>query len=203
MLRTTYGPPCHRTRYGLPPGGSLCPKTESAARPCRIWGRPESEIGTPVNIGNGPYRDNGEGVAATPLPYPLRLGTSPVSPVCCPAPRPGIRELQSLLFTNLPPLELPFLSSLCVRMCRRKPALLRAGFRRRFPIHRPIHHLTHPREPLLGAAVPSRPRRRRSPGAPAFQTQFQLSIDPVETIHMRKILIQGIGHPQSNPLKYF
>ncbi len=26
---------------------------------------------TPVNIVNGPYRDNGEGVAATPLPYPL------------------------------------------------------------------------------------------------------------------------------------
>ena len=35
-------------------------------------GRPESEIDTPVNIGNGPYRDNGEGVAAMPLPYPLR-----------------------------------------------------------------------------------------------------------------------------------
>src|SRR5208283_1579326 len=35
------------------------------------WGRPELESYTPVNIGNGPYRDNGEGVAATPLPYPL------------------------------------------------------------------------------------------------------------------------------------
>jgi len=34
-------------------------------------GRPESETDTPVNIGNGPYRDNGEGVAARPLPYPL------------------------------------------------------------------------------------------------------------------------------------
>src|SRR6266545_5334849 len=34
-------------------------------------GRPESETDTPANIGNGPYRDNGEGVAATPLPYPL------------------------------------------------------------------------------------------------------------------------------------
>ena len=38
----------------------------------RGGGRPESETDTPVNIGNGPYRDNGEGVAATPLPYPLR-----------------------------------------------------------------------------------------------------------------------------------
>jgi DNA repair photolyase len=36
-------------------------------------GRPESETDTPVNIGNGPYRDNGEGVAARPLPYPLIL----------------------------------------------------------------------------------------------------------------------------------
>ena len=34
-------------------------------------GRPESETDTPVNIENGLYRDNGEGVAATPLPYPL------------------------------------------------------------------------------------------------------------------------------------
>jgi len=31
-------------------------------------GRPESETDTPANTGNGPYRDNGEGVAATPLP---------------------------------------------------------------------------------------------------------------------------------------
>jgi len=34
-------------------------------------GRPESETDTPVNIGNGPYCDNGEGVAARPPPYPL------------------------------------------------------------------------------------------------------------------------------------
>ena len=34
-------------------------------------GRPELESYTPVNIENGLYRDNGEGVAATPLPYPL------------------------------------------------------------------------------------------------------------------------------------
>ena len=36
-------------------------------------GRPESETDTPVNIENGLYRDNGEGVAATPLPYPLSI----------------------------------------------------------------------------------------------------------------------------------
>jgi len=35
-----------------------------------LGGRPELESDTPVNIGNGPYRDNGEGVAATPLSYP-------------------------------------------------------------------------------------------------------------------------------------
>ena len=34
-------------------------------------GRPERESRTPVNMGNEPHRDNGEGVAATPLPYPL------------------------------------------------------------------------------------------------------------------------------------
>src|SRR5438874_11088801 len=34
-------------------------------------GRPEPENGTPVNMGNRLHRDNGEGVAATPLPYPL------------------------------------------------------------------------------------------------------------------------------------
>jgi hypothetical protein len=33
------------------------------------------EIDTPVNIENGLYRDNGEGVAATPLPYPLAVST--------------------------------------------------------------------------------------------------------------------------------
>ena len=39
-------------------------------------GRPESETDTPVNIGNGPYRDNGEGVAGAPPPYPLPLLTA-------------------------------------------------------------------------------------------------------------------------------
>ena len=34
-------------------------------------GRPEPESGTPVNMENRLHRDNGEGVAATPPPYPL------------------------------------------------------------------------------------------------------------------------------------
>ena len=38
----------------------------------RPRGSPGVETYTPVNIGNRPYRDNGEGVAARPLPYPLR-----------------------------------------------------------------------------------------------------------------------------------
>ena len=37
-----------------------------------LWGRPERERRTPGNIGNQPYCDNGEGVAAWPLPYPLK-----------------------------------------------------------------------------------------------------------------------------------
>jgi hypothetical protein len=43
-------------------------------------GRPESETDTPVNIGNGPYRDNGDGVAAATPPYPLRcpVGAEPL-----------------------------------------------------------------------------------------------------------------------------
>ena len=40
-------------------------------------GRPESEIDTPVNIENRLYCDNGEGVAVTPLPYPLRVRGCP------------------------------------------------------------------------------------------------------------------------------
>src|SRR5438477_4948744 len=34
-------------------------------------GRPEPESGTPVNMENRLHCDNGEGVAATPPPYPL------------------------------------------------------------------------------------------------------------------------------------
>ena len=72
-MRTAHAKPCQSTVNGLPPGGSLCPTSESAAQVSDAeGGRPESETDTPVNIGNGPYRDNGEGVAATPLPYPLR-----------------------------------------------------------------------------------------------------------------------------------
>src|SRR5437867_6819227 len=73
VMRTAHAKPCQRTVDGLPAGwGSLCPKSEPATRQIVAgWGRPESEIDTPVNIGNGPYRDNGEGAAPMPLPYPL------------------------------------------------------------------------------------------------------------------------------------
>jgi len=55
-----------------PRRGSLCPNSEPlTGATVTGGGRPESDIDTPVNIGNRPYRDNGEGVAATPLPYPL------------------------------------------------------------------------------------------------------------------------------------
>ena len=36
-----------------------------------LWGRPERETRTPVNMGNQPHRDNGEGVAFGPPLYPL------------------------------------------------------------------------------------------------------------------------------------
>src|SRR5437667_7256328 len=36
-------------------------------------GRPEPESGTPVNMENRLHCDNGEGVAATPPPYPLEF----------------------------------------------------------------------------------------------------------------------------------
>ena len=52
--------------------GSLCLKGERWTRQnVTRRGRPEPENGTPVNMENGLHRDNGEGVAATPLPYPL------------------------------------------------------------------------------------------------------------------------------------
>lgn len=35
------------------------------------WGRPVRESRTPVNMGNRPHCDNGEGVVTEPLPYPL------------------------------------------------------------------------------------------------------------------------------------
>jgi hypothetical protein len=71
-MRTAYAKPCQRTQDRFPTGGSLCPKSESATRDSAAnGGRPELKTYTPVNIGNGPYRDNGKGVAARPLPYPL------------------------------------------------------------------------------------------------------------------------------------
>ena len=58
--------------HGLPRGGfTLSHSGASGKEFVAHRGRPESEIDTPVNIENGLYRDNGEGVAATPLPYPL------------------------------------------------------------------------------------------------------------------------------------
>ena len=65
--------PCQRTLDGFPTGGvhSVQNRSELGRTPARR-GRPESESDTPVNIENGLYRDNGEGVAATPLPYPLK-----------------------------------------------------------------------------------------------------------------------------------
>src|SRR2546428_7464892 len=59
----------------IPHGGvhSVPNRSESGRTPARR-GRPELEGDTPVNIENGLYRDNGEGVAATPLPYPLEVG---------------------------------------------------------------------------------------------------------------------------------
>ena len=53
-------------------------RSEPGRLPAR-GGRPESETDTPVNIENGLYRDNGEGVAATPLPYPLRYKSCKVA----------------------------------------------------------------------------------------------------------------------------
>ena len=71
-MRTAHAKPCQRTADELPTGGFTLSKFGACHRVFVAgWGRPELEIYTPVNIGNGPYRDNGEGVAATPLPYPL------------------------------------------------------------------------------------------------------------------------------------
>jgi hypothetical protein len=71
-MRTAQPSHVKERRTDSPPGGSLCPKSEPATGDAVVGrGRPEMEIDTPVNIENGLYRDNGEGVAATPLPYPL------------------------------------------------------------------------------------------------------------------------------------
>jgi len=42
-----------------------------------LRGRPERESRTPVNIEKELYRDNGEGVASAPLPYPLERSPVP------------------------------------------------------------------------------------------------------------------------------
>ena len=71
-MRTAHAKPCQRTANELPTGGFTLSKFGACDRVLIAGGgRPESEIDTPVNIGNRPYRDNGEGVAPTPLPYPL------------------------------------------------------------------------------------------------------------------------------------
>lgn len=43
----------------------------SLARGNLCRGRPVTATVTLVNMGNQPHRDNGEGLAATPAPYPL------------------------------------------------------------------------------------------------------------------------------------
>ena len=74
-MRTAHAKPCQRTADELPTGGFTLSTFGARDRVLVAgWGRPELENYTPVNIGNGPYRDNGEGVAATPLPYPLERG---------------------------------------------------------------------------------------------------------------------------------
>ncbi len=71
-MRTAYAKPSPRTSHGLLTGGFTLSKIGAADGANVIGGgRPESAIDTPVNIGNRPYGDNGEGVAETPLPYPL------------------------------------------------------------------------------------------------------------------------------------
>jgi hypothetical protein len=65
--------PCQRTQDGLPTGGVHSVQNRSGRQPeLRRRGRPERANRTPVNMGNQPLRDNGEGVASRPLPYPLR-----------------------------------------------------------------------------------------------------------------------------------
>jgi len=54
--------------------GKVCPLQEHRA-PARCRRRPVRERRSPVNMENRLHRDNGEGVAARPLPYPLRIVT--------------------------------------------------------------------------------------------------------------------------------
>lgn len=72
-MKTAFGQAMSKNGGRTPHGGFTLSRigADDGANVTRR-GRPESEIDTPVNIENGLYRDNGEGVAATPLPYPLR-----------------------------------------------------------------------------------------------------------------------------------
>ena len=72
MMTNGSAKPCQRTKTDSPREGFTLSQSGAspAGAPAR-GGRPELENYTPVNIGNGLYCDNGEGVAATPLPYPL------------------------------------------------------------------------------------------------------------------------------------
>src|SRR5438445_23118 len=68
-------------RFGFPTGGAISVRHRSAAVGARSrGGRPERARRTPVNMGNQPHRDNGEGVASRPLPYPLSSGHAPNLP---------------------------------------------------------------------------------------------------------------------------
>ena len=63
-MKTALGQAMSKNAGWTPMGGSLCPTAERVSRVLGARrGRPERAIRTPVNIGNGPYRDNGEGVA--------------------------------------------------------------------------------------------------------------------------------------------
>ena len=61
-----------KNAHELPMGGSLCPNGATTSGAGHRGGRPVPERGTPVNMENRLHRDNGEGVVATPLPYPPR-----------------------------------------------------------------------------------------------------------------------------------
>jgi hypothetical protein len=71
-MRTASAQPYQRTSDALPTGGFTLSKIGACGGAAIAGGgRPESETDTPVNIENGLYCDNGEGVASRPLPYPL------------------------------------------------------------------------------------------------------------------------------------
>ena len=71
-MRTAHAKPCQRTPDGFSTGEFTLSISERGARLRPARGSPEPERGTPVNMENRLHRDNGEGVALRPLPYPLR-----------------------------------------------------------------------------------------------------------------------------------